>query len=77
MQISVNLPIIIDFPDYHDIDHVKSYMKQVIKGLKARELEFRDGCYWGIFYLKKDEKYKQLVKEHKKLAKEYEREFYK
>ena len=76
MQISVNLPIIIDFPDYHDIDHVGAYMKQIIKGLKFKELEFRDGCYWGVFYLKQDERYKALTKEHKRLAREYEKENY-
>ena len=76
MKISVNLPIIIDFNDYHEIDYVTDSMKQIIKGLKSRELEFRDGSYWGIFYLKKDRKYKQLCKEHKLLAREYEKGLY-
>lgn len=76
MEVSVNLPVIMEFSDYHEIDYVTDYLKQIIKGLKSRELEFRDGSYWGVFYLKKDERYKELCKEHKKLAREYEKENY-
>jgi len=62
----INLPIVIAFPDYHDMHE----MARMLNGLhikdsevKAKEIGFRNGQYVGIIYLRKqDEDFERLKK---------------
>lgn len=75
LKVPVNIPIILEFSDYHEIDYVGRYMGELFnRELQSEELSFRDGSYWAIFYFKKDKEYRVLVKEHEELCREYEEE---
>ena len=64
-ELKVTVPVIMSFRDYHDIDYVLDYLNELFGGkMKAEELGC-DGQYYGIFYLKKDQEYRTLVKEWK------------
>jgi hypothetical protein len=77
---AINVPMILYFRDYHEIDYVCDYLTRIIPGLKSKELSFNPdspddaGGYAGIFYLKKDKAYYQMVQEHELMVKEIEEE---
>lgn len=64
-QVKVTVPVIMEFKDYHDIDYVLDFFNELFGGkMKAEEL----GCtgqYHAVFFLKKDQEYRSLVKEWK------------
>ena len=74
-NVKLNLPVILEFADYHYIDDFYYEVKQIIPKLKRKEVEFANGIYYGIFYVNADAKYKKLLKEHKKMADKYEDEY--
>lgn len=70
-EVLLTIPIILEFSDYHEIDYIGDYFKQLNPKFKCEEVEFFDGKYHGIFYLSKNAEYKTLIKENKVLAKEW------
>jgi hypothetical protein len=62
---NVNIPVILEFNDYHEINPLLDQLNEIFKKkLKAEELFSNNGCYYAIFYFKKDKNYKSLVKDH-------------
>jgi hypothetical protein len=53
----INLPTVLGFRDYHEINHFEYLLSQIIPGVKSKEIGYIDGAYQGIFYLKQDNKY--------------------
>ena len=71
-KVSLNMPIILDFGDYHEIKYVQDYFNKVIAGkrkIKSKELATPFGYYYAIFYFKKDNKYHKLIKNHMQISK--------
>lgn len=70
----LNVPAILTFEDYHQIDYVLNYVNELLgEKLKAKELpEMMDREYAAIFYFKQDDEYKALVKEHSEIWKDDE-----
>lgn len=62
------IPFVMAFDDYHEISETADMLnlvKDPKRGfkIKCEEIGFRDGQYYGIFYLrKKDPGYRELVK---------------
>lgn len=73
-KVSINIPVIMNFDDYHEVDYVRDYFNQLVssKKIKSKELFSSDYGYTAIFYFKQDNEYKRLVKEYKILNKEEE-----
>lgn len=71
-KVLINIPMILSFDDYHEIDHVKNFYNQLIsnKKIKSKELFSNNYGYSAIFYFKQDDEYKRLIKEYKQLNKE-------
>jgi hypothetical protein len=69
--ILANIPVIMTFRDYHEINYVKDYLNEFLfdKKLKSKELPTY-GEYSAIFYFKQDAEYKAMVKEYHRLNKE-------
>lgn len=67
----INLPIIVSFRDYHDINIFGDSLKEIIPNIKYKKLESGDigvgEVYHAIFYKVKDKKFNHLRKEHKQL----------
>ena len=74
-QVSLNIPVILTFDDYHEIKYVQEYFNQLVKGkkIKSKELAYID-AYAAIFYFTQDDEYKHLVKEHKHLSESFDYE---
>jgi len=71
-RLLVNVPVIMTFCDYHEINYVLDYLNELLdekKKLKAKELPTY-GSYSAIFYYTQDEEYKALVKEYNDSNKE-------
>lgn len=65
MQSTVNIPVILEFNDYHEINPLLDQLNVIFKKkLKSEELFTNNGTYYAIFFFKKDKNYKSLVKEH-------------
>lgn len=64
-EVMVNLPTILTFEDYHEIDSALDLFNNIMcKKIKAKELFSNNGYYYAIFYLKQDKEYRLMVKEH-------------
>ena len=64
-NVLAKIPIVMEFRDYHEIDPMLDYLNEIFsKKLKVEELWHNNGSYHAIFYFKKDNEYKFLVKEH-------------
>ena len=70
-QVQCNVPVIMEFEDYHEIHFAQDHLNEFVSGkkLKFKELTANHG-YAAIFYFTQDAEYKALVKEHKRLNKE-------
>jgi len=65
MQSTVNIPIILEFSDYHEINPLLDQLNIIFKKkLKVEELFSNNGIYYAIFYFKKDRYYNLLLKKH-------------
>ena len=72
-QVTLNLPMIMEFRDYHDINFFCSQMNELVIGKKIKAEEL--GCvgkYLAIFYIEKNDAYKKLREETMVEIKEYE-----
>ena len=68
------MPVILEFDDYHDISYLHRQLKDIIPGIKAKEVGFYDRQYHGIFYIKQDKQYKKLIAEDKALTDQWDEE---
>ena len=70
-EIFVNLPIVLtDFADYHEIPAFASNINTIIHGkvkVKYEELGILGSSYVAIFYLYRNDEYKELRKEFMKM----------
>lgn len=57
------LPKVLTFGDYHDIEHFRTTVERIVPGIKARELGAAGESYYAIFYIKKDAGYKVMCKD--------------
>lgn len=67
----LNLPILLEFRDYHEIDYVLDFFKEVIPNIKAKELDNyceHTSSYGAIFYAgsQKDKVYLNFLNKVKK-----------
>lgn len=71
-KILANIPVIMTFRDYHEINYVTDYLNELMAGekLKSKELPTYGSEYSAIFYFKQDAEYKAMVKEYHRLNKE-------
>jgi hypothetical protein len=54
--VSFNLPLYMDFPDYHEISCMSDFLGKLV-GKKVQYHEFGcDGSYHAVFFLKNQEK---------------------
>lgn len=75
----INLPTIINFYDYHEIDDFGDKLKAIVPGVKWLELD--RALDWGkhycaIFYKAKDDTYKKMLKKYKNDLKEFLKDDY-
>jgi hypothetical protein len=49
MRKSTNIPCVVRFEDYHEIEDFKDSLRNIIPGIKAKEVAF-DYYYYGLFY---------------------------
>ena len=71
--IDVELPMLIEVDDYHEIDSLQNVFKRLNKDIKVMGLGF-DGQYLGIAYVGnlKDGRNAPLVEKIKQMSKDYE-----
>lgn len=69
----VNLPVQLEFSDYHEIDYVLNFFKEVIPGIKATKIGC-DGMYQAVFYTGAitNPENKSIIDKVKKEIKEFE-----
>jgi hypothetical protein len=75
----VNLPIVLTFPDYHDIPRFAADINSIVHGkvkVKCEELGLLGSEYVGIFYLQRNPEYQELRQEFMKMIEKEERENY-
>jgi hypothetical protein len=66
-----NVPVIMTFRDYHEINYVRDYFNELMAGKKLKSKELPTyGEYAAIFYFKQDAEFKAMVKEYKRLNEE-------
>jgi len=46
----INIPIILEFRDYHDIDFFGSDLQRIIPLIRWKEIDFDRGNYLAIYY---------------------------
>jgi len=61
--IEANLPVVIGFEDYHEIEAFSGQLENIIPSIKHRELGMADREYKAIFFVRKGPDYKKLVKQ--------------
>lgn len=62
-EILVNLPVVLLFPDYHEIPLFASTVNQIIHGkvkVKYEELGQLGGQYVGLFYLQRNQESQEM-----------------
>jgi hypothetical protein len=62
-EVLLNLPIVIMFPDHHEIPTFASNINQVLHGkvrVKYEELGMLGGQYVGLFYLQRNDEFDEL-----------------
>jgi len=70
-QVQCNVPVIMTFRDYHEINYVRDYLNELMAGkkLKSKQLPAY-GEYAAIFYFTQDAEFKALVKEYRRTNQE-------
>jgi len=63
-ELTITLPQIITAEDYHEFDDIAHYLKSFGANVRFEDLGLHDRDYVAIFYTKKDDDYKKLIKEY-------------
>jgi len=76
MKVNTNLPCLVSFGDYHDIDEFQETLKKIIPGAKVKEIGLRWGEYVAVIYVGKltDPATKALIEQVKRDIREEEEE---
>jgi len=78
-EIMVNLPIVLQFEDSDEIPHFASNINSIIHGkikIKCEDLGLLGGKYMGLFYINRNDEYKDLRSEFKTMIEQEEIEKY-
>lgn len=76
-EVLVNLPIVLQFTDYHELPEFASNINQLLHGkvkVKYEELGVLGSKYIGIFYLQRNDEFTELRKEFKTMIEQEEME---
>lgn len=77
-EVLVNLPIVLEFRDYHQIPEFASNINTLIHGkvkVKYEELGCLGGQYIGLFYINRNDEFTELRKEFKDMIEAEEMDY--
>lgn len=64
VNVRINLPILLGFSDYHEIDSFGDNISRIIPKIKREELGSIGRKYWAIFYTARNKEYRKLIKDY-------------